>query len=47
MNYGNETKEQREQEKPDTWWYRIYAAALIFTALFIGVLWLFERVFSS
>jgi hypothetical protein len=47
MNHENKTNKQSEQEKPDTWWYRVYAAALIFTALFIAALWLFERVFSS
>jgi hypothetical protein len=47
MNYENETKENNKQEKSGSWWYRVYAAALIFTALFIAALWLFERVFSS
>jgi hypothetical protein len=35
------------EEHNDSWWYRVYAAALLFTALVIAALWLFERVFSS
>jgi hypothetical protein len=32
---------------PDSWWYRVYAAALIFTELVIGALYLFQRTFSG
>ncbi len=35
-----------KEEYSDSWWYRIYAAALIFTMLVIAALWLFQRVFS-
>jgi cbb3-type cytochrome oxidase subunit 1 len=35
------------EEHNDSWWYRVYAVALLFTALVIAALWLFERVFSS
>jgi hypothetical protein len=34
------------EEKPDAWWYRIYASVLVTTVLVITALWLFSRYFS-
>lgn len=47
VSENKESESNTRQEKPDSWWYRVYIAALIFTALFITTLWIFERVFSS
>jgi hypothetical protein len=34
------------EEKPDAWWYRIYAAVIATTVLVIAALWAFSRYFS-
>jgi hypothetical protein len=47
ISENKENESNAPQEKSDSWWYRVYAAALIFTALFITALWIFGRVFSS
>ena len=39
-------KEQGE-EKPDSWWYRVYFAVIIMTMLVILALWAFAQHFSN
>ena len=33
-------------EKPDAFWYRVYAAVILTTVLVIAALWAFSRYFS-
>ena len=35
------------EEYPDEWWYRVYAAVMIFTVVVIALLWGFSRYFSG
>lgn len=34
-------------EKPDAWWYKIYAAVVVTTVVVITGLWLLSQYFSS
>jgi len=33
-------------DKPDSWWYRVYAGVIFTTVAVIFLLWLFSRIFS-
>jgi len=39
--------ERIDIEKPDAWWYKIYAAVAVTTVVVITGLWLLFRYFSS
>jgi hypothetical protein len=39
--------ENPQPEKPDAFWYRIYAAVIVTTILVIASLWAFSRYFSG
>jgi hypothetical protein len=39
--------ENPSAEKPDAFWYRIYAAVIVTTILVIAALWAFSRYFSK
>jgi hypothetical protein len=42
------TKENEAgRERPDSWWYRVYLAVIVVTALVIAALWAFSRAYSS
>ncbi|HSK73024.1 MAG TPA: hypothetical protein VK892_15095 [Pyrinomonadaceae bacterium] len=36
-----------ENDKPNAFWYRVYAAVIVTTVLVIAGLWLFSLYFSS
>jgi len=40
-------KEIPSAEKPDAFWYRVYAAVIITTILVIAALWAFSLCFSG
>jgi hypothetical protein len=42
----NQTEENLPGEKPDAFWYRVYAAVVATTVLVITALWAFSRYFS-
>jgi hypothetical protein len=33
-------------EKPDSFWYKVYAAVVVVTIIVIALLWQFSRAFS-
>ncbi|HTK37892.1 MAG TPA: hypothetical protein VL325_05320 [Pyrinomonadaceae bacterium] len=35
------------EELPDSWWYRVYLAVVVVTAVVITTLWAFSRYFSG
>lgn len=41
------TENETGRERPDSWWYRVYAAVIVVTALVIFALWAFSRAYSS
>lgn len=41
-----EKKEEIIEEKPDSFWYRVYWAVVITTFIVITALWAFTRYFS-
>jgi len=45
----SEIKEEvgKVEELPDSWWYRVYAAVIVFTVFIISALWAFSNYFSS
>ncbi len=44
----NEQEPVNETEEfPDAWWYRVYAAVMLFTVAVIALLWFFSRYFSG
>ncbi|MFN6963179.1 MAG: hypothetical protein ACK4S4_05360 [Pyrinomonadaceae bacterium] len=44
---GKDVKiDEQVHELPDAWWYKVYAAVMIVTALVIAALWAFSRYFS-
>jgi hypothetical protein len=40
-------QENKSEELPDSWWYRVYLAAVITTVLVISALGAFTHYFSS
>jgi uncharacterized BrkB/YihY/UPF0761 family membrane protein len=34
------------KDKPDPWWYRVYAGVILTTVVVIALLWLFSKYFS-
>jgi hypothetical protein len=42
-----EEKENRPDELPDSWWYKVYLAVIINTAVVIAALWAFSEYFSN
>jgi hypothetical protein len=42
-----EAAENPSAEKPDAFWYRVYAAVIVTTVLVIAALWAFSRYFSG
>ena len=46
MKIKKDSEKIEKIEKPDEWWYRIYAAVIIFTVFVITALYLFTKYFS-
>ncbi|MGI8555846.1 MAG: hypothetical protein ACR2LT_05770 [Pyrinomonadaceae bacterium] len=46
-NEDSAAQENKVQELPDAWWYRVYAAVIVSTVCVISALWLFSKYFSS
>ena len=40
-------QENKTEELPDSWWYRVYLTVIIFTILVIAALWAFSYYFSK
>mgnify|MGYP006161990319 CR=1 FL=1 len=40
-------QENKTEELPDSWWYRVYLAVIIFTIFVIAALWAFSYYFSK
>jgi hypothetical protein len=40
-------QQNKAEELPDEWWYRIYLAVIVTTIIVISALWAFSRYFSS
>ncbi len=40
-------EEDKTDEHPDSWWYRIYIAVMVFTVFIIAAFGAFSRYFSS
>ena len=39
--------ENKTEELPESWWYRVYLAVIIFTIFVIAALWAFSYYFSK
>ncbi|HEX8564932.1 MAG TPA: hypothetical protein VF648_04630 [Pyrinomonadaceae bacterium] len=47
VNSEDTKQENRVEELPDDWWYRVYLAVIITTVIVLCALWAFSRYFSS
>lgn len=47
MNTENVKNEEKADELPDSWWYRVYLGVIVTTVLVISALWAFSRYFSK
>jgi hypothetical protein len=47
MKAENNSKPEETEELPDAWWYRVYAAVIVFTIFIIAALWAFSVYYSN
>jgi hypothetical protein len=47
MKIDETNQEQRVEELPDSWWYRVYLGVIVTTIVVITLLGLFSKYFSS